>query len=56
MVSDLSSMADSSSHSTNVSAPAIVAEDNSNPYFIQQGDNPGSILVTQPLIGDIYHT
>lgn len=57
MISDFSLMAhDSLSHSVNVSALIIVVEDTSGPYFLHHGDNPRSILVTQPLTGDNYHT
>lgn len=30
--------------------------DPSNPFFLHHGDSPGSVLVSQPLIGDNYHT
>ncbi|KAF5478995.1 hypothetical protein F2P56_005510, partial [Juglans regia] len=32
------------------------SSDSSSPYYLHHGDSPGSILVTQVLIGDNYHT
>ncbi|KAF5449632.1 hypothetical protein F2P56_030057 [Juglans regia] len=51
-------MVDSSSHSTTASpAPAVLHTENiSSAYFLHHGDNPSSILVTQPLTGENYHT
>ncbi|XP_042041420.1 uncharacterized protein LOC121786885 [Salvia splendens] len=37
-------------------APIPPAEDTSSPYFIHPSDNPGVVLVPQPLIGSNYST
>ncbi|XP_040998951.1 uncharacterized protein LOC121244808 [Juglans microcarpa x Juglans regia] len=46
-------MTDSSSVS---SSPSDPSSDSSSPYYLHHGDSPGSILVTQVLIGNNYHT
>ncbi|XP_041025344.1 uncharacterized protein LOC121265732 [Juglans microcarpa x Juglans regia] len=46
-------MTDSSSVS---SSPSDPSSDSSSPYYLHHGDSPESILVTQVLIGDNYHT
>lgn len=37
------------------SSSIYVEENPSNPFYLHHGDSPGSILVSQPLIGDNYH-
>jgi len=35
---------------------SISIDDSSSPYYIHHGDSPGSILVSQLLNGENYHT
>jgi hypothetical protein len=41
-------------NSTSNSAPS--AAEFSNPYYLHHGDSPGTLLVSQPLVGSNYHT
>jgi hypothetical protein len=41
-------------NSTSNSAPS--AAEFSNPYYLHHGDSPGTLLVSQPLVGNNYHT
>ena len=43
-------------HSSSATSSMNHCDDSSNPFFLHHGDNPGFILVTQPLSGDNYHT
>jgi hypothetical protein len=38
------------------SSLASSGTDFSNPYYLHHGDSPGSLLVSQPLAGNNYHT
>ena len=42
------------SSSPSVQDPALV-EDISNPLFLHHAENPGAMLVSEPLIGENYH-
>uniref|UniRef100_A0A2N9HYD2 Integrase catalytic domain-containing protein n=1 Tax=Fagus sylvatica TaxID=28930 RepID=A0A2N9HYD2_FAGSY len=43
--------------SANLGSPSSVQRDEStNQFFLHHGDSPGTILVSQPLSGDNYHT
>ena len=42
------------SSSSSVQDPALV-EDISNPLFLHHAENPGAMLVSEPLIGENYH-
>ena len=33
-----------------------LSDDPANKYYLHHGDSPGVILVSQPLVGDNYHT
>jgi hypothetical protein len=35
---------------------ATSAKDFSNPYYLHHGDSPVTLLVSQPLVGNNYHT
>ena len=47
-------MASSSSSSSDSSGSRSAIEDPSNPHFLHHLDNPGLVLVSQPLTGDNY--
>ena len=47
-------MASSSSNSSFSTGSRFAIEDPSNPYFLHHSDNPGLVLVSQPLTGDDY--
>ena len=46
--------ATNTSSSSSVQDPALV-EDISNPLFLHHAENPGAMLVSEPLIGENYH-
>ncbi|XP_073041751.1 uncharacterized protein [Primulina eburnea] len=43
-------------NANSASVNRIFAEDSSNPYFLQNGDHPGLVLVSHPLSGSNYNT
>jgi hypothetical protein len=41
---------------TNSSSSSSLTENSSTPFFLNNGDNPGTVLVSQPLTGGNYNT
>ncbi|XP_073022626.1 uncharacterized protein [Primulina eburnea] len=48
--------ASTSSQAMNNSSGRLVSEDSSSPFYLQNGDHPGLVLVTHPLTGTNYNT
>jgi len=43
-------------HQMAVSSSSSLTENSSSPFYLSNGDHPGSLLVSQPLTGDNYNT
>lgn len=41
--------------SSSSESPINLTDNSSSPYHLNNADNPGIVLVTQPLTGDNYH-